>query len=569
MFLKRKWNNTTIGGKYGMIFSFMAVIFFASILLTYFLLNKTNDTMDESMTTNEIAIDSSELVSYFNEKYIQIPDYLVVENEEKLASYIHSSRQFVSTAKSLKQKLENEEQVHLFNQIIENNNELDQYFFSTIVPNVKQINTEQFADLQASANDLKEQTKQLGEELKVSATESNQVALNNAQSNITNTIWILLIAGILSIVLSFLLLVFVSRKINKSLHNIVDTSNKIAHGDLQVDKLTNNGKDEIGQLSQSINYMGDSLRNMINEISDLSSELDQQSYIVSNATNEVKTGSHQVASTIEQLATGTSNQANEAATISESTKAFEQKVIEATKHSEELVNFSNIVENVTEDGNKQMQKSLTQMNLISEAVETSVNNVTNLTEKTNSITEIVSVIKSIAEQTNLLALNASIEAARAGESGKGFAVVADEVRKLAEEVSNSIENITEIVYSIKEETSTMSQTLKAGYDEVTKGANEIQLTDQVFADLKAKVGDMSERINQIASTFEYINQSSQDINQSVEHIAAISEQSAAGTEEITASIQEQSSAIDNISTSTQTMTKMVDNMNNLMKKFQV
>ena len=178
MLRKWKWSNIRIGTKYGFILSITVIIFIASILLTLYLLNQTNLTMDETASTNEIAIDSSELVSFFNEKYIQIPDYLVEEDEEKLEIYLTSSKQFVDTAKSLKGKLESQDQLDLFNQIIANNNELDQYFFSVVVPQVKQIDTEQYKDLQVATNELKEDTKQLGEQLKKVAAESNQVKHN-------------------------------------------------------------------------------------------------------------------------------------------------------------------------------------------------------------------------------------------------------------------------------------------------------------------------------------------------------------------------------------------------------
>lgn len=61
-------------------------------------------------------------------------------------------------------------------------------------------------------------------------------------------------------------------------------------------------------------------------------------------------------------------------------------------------------------------------------------------KSTNDINRIMDLITSISDQTNLLALNASIEAGRAGEHGRGFAVVADEVRKLAEESKNATDN---------------------------------------------------------------------------------------------------------------------------------
>src|SRR5699024_1293792 len=384
VFKKWKWSNIRISGKYAIIFSVMAIIFFASLLLTYNLLNQINTTMDKTTSTNEIAIDSSQLVSYFNEKYIQIPDYLVAEDEAKLENYLSSSKQFVETAKSLKEKLENQEQLTLFNQIIDNNNELDEYFFSAVVPQVQQIDTKEYESLQSATNQLKEDTKQLGKQLKDAATKSNQVAISNTKSTINNTTMILLISGILSIVGSFILLVMISRRISKNLKQIVSSSNQIASGDLQITEITNKGNDEIGQLTKSINHMGYSLREMINEVTILSDEVDQHSSIVSRSTDEVNSGSHQIASTIEELASGTSNQAHEATIISQNTNEFSNKIQEVSKHNKELVEFSTSVQDSSNQGNQQMRQSLDQMKRIHEVVETSVSNIKNLEDKTRS-----------------------------------------------------------------------------------------------------------------------------------------------------------------------------------------
>ena len=70
-----------------------------------------------------------------------------------------------------------------------------------------------------------------------------------------------------------------------------------------------------------------------------------------------------------------------------------------------------------------------------------------LVEKTEVILDF---IKKIAANSNLLGLNAAIEAARVGREGRSFEVVATEIRKMAESSAKSVEEIEDIVNTIKE-----------------------------------------------------------------------------------------------------------------------
>ncbi|MCR6105479.1 methyl-accepting chemotaxis protein [Salipaludibacillus agaradhaerens] len=546
----------------------MASAFIIAIFVTFLFLNHTGDTMDETVVKNEVAIHSADLVTLFHEKYILIPEYLLMAEDEKLTEYLAFSQSFAETAKELMPNLP-DEQLDMFYQMIENNHELDQYFFSVVVPNVQQINTNEFTDIQASVQELKEDTTRIGEELKSSAVAFNQDAMSAAQGDLRNVIFILIFSTVAAIAISFVFLFIMSRSIKKNLNKIVVRSQEIADGHLNNEALEYDGKDEIGQLSLSMNHMGESLRDMISQVSEVSALVDKQSVQLLHSSEEVREGSDQVAVTIEELANGATSQADNATVISENTKDFSQDIDEATAHSNELVDFSKQVLDVSIKGNQDMEESLTQMNRVNTVVKSSVAKVKSLESKTHSITEIVDVIKSIAEQTNLLALNASIEAARAGEAGKGFAVVATEVRKLAEEVTHSVENITGIVLSIKTETTSIAEELNVGYTEVSKGTEVIERTGIQFGDIKNKVEEMSDRVTGISTIFEKVAQSSKEINESVENIAAVSEESAAGSEEISATVVEQSQAVETIAASAKQLTSKVEEMNNMIKRFEL
>ena len=96
-----------------------------------------------------------------------------------------------------------------------------------------------------------------------------------------------------------------------------------------------------------------------------------------------------------------------------------------------------------------------------------------INDASHEIDKIIATINEIASQTNLLALNASIEAARAGEAGKGFAVVASEISKLANETSDSVTSINEIVLEVNSSVDEMVQSMEG----TTKFLDEVVLKD--------------------------------------------------------------------------------------------
>ena len=111
------------------------------------------------------------------------------------------------------------------------------------------------------------------------------------------------------------------------------------------------------------------------------------------------------------------------------------------------------------------------------------NNMNEITEASNQIANIIETIQAIASQTNILALNAAVEAARAGEQGRGFAVVASEVRSLAQTVTDSADNITEIV--------------EGAVSKIDHGSEFVNKSSEVLNSIEASSSESSNSLSEI------------------------------------------------------------------------
>ena len=373
----------------------------------------------------------------------------------------------------------------------------------------------------------------------------------------------------IALILTIIVTYWVTNRITVRIKTVMDRMNQIANGELNNEPLETKFQDETGQLTVATNEMNENMRNLLTRIHEVSGTVTSQSEVLTQSSNEVVLGSEQVAATMQEIAAGSESQANNAGSLSSKMDLFTTIVQEANKNGELIQQSSNEVLLMTNEGAGLMNSSTEQMAVIDQIVHQAVGKVEGLDTHTQEISELVSVIQDISDQTNLLALNAAIEAARAGEYGKGFAVVADEVRKLAEQSSNSVTNITDIVNRIQSESSTVVTSLKEGYKDVSQGTEQIITTGKTFAKISTAVTDMGDKINQVAKNLSDIATNNQEMNTSIEEIAAVSEESAAGVEQASASTEQTSSAMEEVAATSDDLAKLAEELNRLVNQFKI
>lgn len=423
---------------------------------------------------------------------------------------------------------------------------------------------------------MKESVQPLGETIiqefeKVTSDRQNDVIKSgNNMIQLSNLSIIIILAVLASILLiGFIMSFKMARSITNPLIKIAGQMEQISKGNLILEPLSIKSKDEIGELMEAVNEMGNQLRKIVQDIHHASDTMSKQSSDLLSSSKELKEGSNQIAATMQELSAGAESQANSASELSEAMGMYMDKIYQIHRNGKEMFDKSREVLELTDNGSKLMNQSKKLFDYMFTGMQSNMKKIKKLDERSKQISKLVEVIQSIADQTNLLALNAAIEAARAGEHGKGFAVVADEVRKLAEQVSSSVVDIQKIVEEVHSETNKVTKSFELGFQQVESGMGSMNETSAAFQQIKETIKEISERINNAQNDLTDMLSTSESINDSISNIASISEEAAAGIEQTSASAATANESAATIASHAESMSNLAGDLQSLVKRFQI
>ena len=279
---------------------------------------------------------------------------------------------------------------------------------------------------------------------------------------------------------------------------------------------------------------------------------------------DMSDASASIAASMQEMAKSIQEEASSVSQVNNSMADTIQVVHETEKNSMEIASKScEMIQKVESGWNKVIHLN-EQINILTDAISTGADTVSELNNNMEKIGELLEDITHIAKQTNLLAVNASIESARAGEHGKGFTVVAEEVKRLAEQSSIIVKNISSI-------TSEMSRMSNEAYVKVKQGDNAAiegrKAADEIsvyFDEIKQAFESTNAAIQVGLQMNQRMTEEMESVQQQIEGVASISEENSAATQEVLATIESENANMTELGASVQEISKLSGDLRNLL-----
>lgn len=385
---------------------------------------------------------------------------------------------------------------------------------------------------------------------------------------IINSISKILLVTLLSILIGALLVFVILNLYRKPIYELLDASEKISNGDLDV-KINRNSRSEISQLSQAFESMVENLRSLIKGIQENSVHLSTLSEEMSASSEEVASASRKISDTATEISNGTEMQSTKILDITHAMQDMTHNIQEIAENTQKVSKNTSIVNSTVNNIGNASREILVKMDRIRSSVDETKEVITELDSKSQQINEIVTLITRIADQTNMLALNAAIEAARAGEQGRGFSVVADEVRKLADESGRAANNISSLIEEIRGSISETVESIEASKKDVQAGSLSVNNAVEMVAGIVTTINEITNMIEDVAAATEEQSSSIEEITSTLEDISSISEQSTAGIQETAAALEEQSASMSELANMASELSLLGERMKKATEKFKL
>ncbi|RXZ38140.1 HAMP domain-containing protein [Oxalobacteraceae bacterium CAVE-383] len=299
------------------------------------------------------------------------------------------------------------------------------------------------------------------------------------------------ILAVITVLLSALVALLVTRSITRPLIAAVDVAKRVADGDLTTEAAVNS-TDEIGELMSALQVMNANLFDIVSQVRN-------GTETIANASGEIAAGNMDLSSRTEQ----------QAGSLEETASAMEELTSTVKQNADNARQANQLAGSASEVAVKGGS-------VVGQVVDT----MGSINASSKKIVDIINVIDGIAFQTNILALNAAVEAARAGEQGRGFAVVASEVRSLAQRSASAAKEIKLLIDDSVHKVDAGSKLVEQAGATMKEVVDSVRRVTDIVGEISAASHEQSSGIDEIGRAITQIDQTTQQNAALVEQAAA-------------------------------------------------